>query len=193
VTSGDERLRVPVPDPTTLTTELTYREIAHLKELHDIRFDGLEDRLDAYEQAHETKHRERAKEVEREIERFTELAAERFAGVSDRFAGIQLQLTERDARVAESSQASKDAIAAALAAQKEAVGKSEQATKEQLASTKSELTESIASLRQQVEDLKGLTGHQTGRGVGLDLALSRTLIIAGLVITVAVGLTALYF
>jgi hypothetical protein len=180
--SGQQQSRLPVPDPTTLTTELTHREIAHLKELHGELIDALEERLDAYEQAHETKHRERAAEVEKEVQHFVELAAERFAGVADRFAGIQLQLTERDSRVAESSQASKDAIAAALAAQKEAVGKSEQATKEQLASLKSELGESIASLRTQLDDMKNLTGHAAGRGVGLDTALSRTFTLAAVVI-----------
>jgi hypothetical protein len=180
--------RTPVPDPTILTTEALLREIGHLRDYMLAATAGLEDRFDAYERAHETKHRERATEVEKAIQHLTELAAERFAGVSDRFSGIQLQLAERDARIQESTQASKDAIAAALAAQKEAVTKSELNTKEQIAAITTQNATTVASLESKIENVKELiTGAgnvqagATGRTAGLDLAASRTLTVVGIV------------
>jgi hypothetical protein len=180
---------LPIPDPTLLTTEALLREIGHLRDFNMAEIGRLEDRLDAYERTHETKHRERATEVESSIQHLTELAAERFAGVSDRFAGIQLQLAERDSRIQESTQASKDAIAAALAAQKEAVAKSELSTKEQIAAITTQNATTVSSLESKIENVKELiTGSatvqagQTGRGVGLDTALNRTFTLATVVI-----------
>ena len=193
---NDETRRdhLPVPDPTALTTEALLREVAHLRELQDTRFESLEERLDAYERTHEAKHRERAIEVEAAIRHLTELAAERFAGVTDRFSGIQLQLTERDARLQDTTQASKDAIAAALAAQKEAVAKSEESTKEQLASIKAESATTVASLESKIENVKeliGAGGLQTSRGegerTGREKAQTNLVAIAGVAIAAIVG------
>jgi hypothetical protein len=36
---------VPVPDPTTLTTDALLREVAHIRDLYDLRFDQLDLRL----------------------------------------------------------------------------------------------------------------------------------------------------
>jgi hypothetical protein len=183
---------VPRPDPTVLTTEALLREVTHLRELLTSRLEGLEDRQDAYERVHEAKHRERAAEVEASIRHLTELAAERFAGVTDRFAGIQVQLTERDTRLQDTTQASKDAIAAALAAQKEAVAKSELNTKEQLASIKSENATTVASLESKIENVKDLigaaqltVGQQEGRTGGMDVAWGRTVALAGVLVAIA--------
>ena len=191
VDNNERDRHLPVPDPTLLTTEALLREISHLRELVIVQLDGLEDKVDAYSQTHETKHRERASEVEAKIQHLTELAAERFAGVTDRFAGIQLQLSERDARVQESTQASKDAIAAALAAQKEAVAKSELSTKEQIVAITTQIATTVASLESKIENVKEMiTGatvvasQQTGRAGGLDLAVSRTIAMAGVIIAV---------
>jgi hypothetical protein len=190
---------LPVPDPTLLTTEALLREIGHLRDYMLAATAGLEDRFDAYERAHETKHRERAAEVEKAIQHLTELAAERFAGVSDRFSGIQLQLAERDSRIQESTQASKDAIAAALAAQKEAVAKSELSTKEQIAAITTQNATTVASLESKIDNVKELiTGSantqavQTGRTAGLDLAASRT-IAAVSIVAVLLGIIVGYF
>jgi len=180
-----QRPSLPVPDPTQLTTDALLREISHLRELLTARIESAEDSQNAYEQAHAEAHRIRATEVAQAIEHLTELCAERFAG-------IQTQLVERDSRVQESSQASKDAIAAALAAQKEAVAKSEESTKEQLASIKSENATTVASLESKIENVKELigtagvqAGQQAGRGAGLDLAATRTFAAIGLVIALA--------
>jgi hypothetical protein len=180
---------LPIPDPTLLTTEALLREIGHLRDFNQAEIARLEDRLDAYERTHETKHRERATEVESSVQHLTELAAERFAGVSDRFSGIQLQLAERDSRIQESTQASKDAIAAALAAQKEAVAKSELSTKEQIAAITTQNATTVSSLESKIDNVKELiTGSanvqagQTGRGAGLDIALNRTFTLAAVVI-----------
>jgi predicted phage tail protein len=204
--SNERRGALPVPDPTLLTTEALLRESAHLRDtaksladLANARVDALEERLDAYGKFHEAKHRDRAAEVEKATQHLTELAAERFAGIADRLEGIQLQLIERDARVTESSQASKDAIAAALAAQKEAVAKSEEATKEQITSIKTENATTVSSLESKIENVKDLiavverqVGQQTGRGAGLDLALTRTLALAGVLVAILVAVVGFY-
>jgi hypothetical protein len=37
--------RLPVPDPTRLTTDALLREVAHVRDLYDLRFDQLDLRL----------------------------------------------------------------------------------------------------------------------------------------------------
>jgi len=189
--------RLPIPDPTALTEAFALRETAHLKEALSLEIAALEERVDAYEAAHNARHHDRAKEVATEILHLTELAAERFAGVTDRFASIQLQLTERDERVKESSQASKDAIAAALANQKEAAAKAEMAVKEQILSLKTEMSTTIASLESKIDNVKELvtttqlaTGRHLGRDIGLDTAVTRTLMAAGVIVAIVVAVLA---
>jgi len=169
--------RTPVPDPTLLTTEALVREVGHLRELLTARLDGLEDRLDSYQEAHAEKHRSRASEVEKEVQHLTELVAERFAG-------IQAQLLERESRYEESNRSSKEAVSTALAAQKEAAAKAEVATKEQLASLKSETGTVVTSLEGRITNVKELLTTARGRDAGLETALSRTFTIVSIVVAV---------
>ena len=184
---NDRRGALPVPDPTLLTTEALVREISHLRELLTSRIEAVEEGLNEYQRHHDERHRSRINETTEAIQHLTELAAERFAG-------IQTQLVERDSRVQESSQASKDAIAAALAAQKEAVDKSEQATKEGMTSMRAEIRAELGALRGQVDDLKGtvgVTNVQVGAGegdrAGRDRATTTMIAIASVIVAIIVG------
>lgn len=53
----------PIPDPTALTTTALHREIGHLKELHAVRFDSIEERLDDTEE----RRRELKADTEKEV------------------------------------------------------------------------------------------------------------------------------
>jgi len=147
---------VPSPDPTVLTTEALLREVLHVKELFTERVDGLEDKLESYQQSHTSQHRY---EVQEAIQHLTELCAERFDG-------IKTQFVERDSRSKESTQSSKDAIAAALAAQKEAVEKSEKATEKELDSIKTNFDTTIKSIEIQLNDLKSNINKAGGEVLG---------------------------
>lgn len=111
---------VPVPDPTTLTTQSLLREIAALKELVETRIHASSDILD-----------EKIKQV--------------VARTDEVFARIDVQFIERDKRTEQLAIASSTAIAAALQAAKEAVGA--QNTSNSIAISKSE-TSTLESLRQ---------------------------------------------
>lgn len=111
---------VPVPDPTILTTQSLFREIAALKELVSAQIAATANIFE-----------ERIKQV--------------IARTDEIFARIDVQFIERDKRTEQLSIASSTAIAAALQAAKEAVGA--QNTSNAISITKSE-TSMLESLRQ---------------------------------------------
>jgi hypothetical protein len=111
---------VPVPDPTTLTTQSLLREISSLKELLEARINSTSIIAD--------------QKIE-ELKRTTD----------EIFSRIDVQFIERDKRTEQLAIASSTAIAAALQAAKEAVGA--QNTSNSIAISKSE-TSTLESLRQ---------------------------------------------
>ncbi len=104
----EQQLNVPVPDPTTLTTEALRRETAGLKEL-------LLTRIEAVEKANQvfTEGIQRVPTIlDREIGKITALFQEKFTGIGN-------QIAERDVRTTSDKQAASVSVAAALQAQKE--------------------------------------------------------------------------
>jgi hypothetical protein len=150
---------VPIPDPTVLTTEAIRRDIEHLRELLTIQVEGIRRDLENIEgEYHDV--------VSQSVQQLRELCGEKFSSFEFRFAGVQQQFDERDARTDQSARSNRELVEAALAAQKEAVGKNETATKEQLTSIKTEIGTEISALREQVDDLKLVNRHEGGESAG---------------------------
>jgi tetrahydromethanopterin S-methyltransferase subunit B len=150
--------RLPVPDPTTLTTEALRREVASLQVLIEQRLeaaarltaqsvDSLKERSDEKEKRLEQQHRAMRSELQASVESALKLCNAQFALIKQ-----QLDLIERQ-RV-EQKQDTNAAVDAALTAQKEAVR--EQTTASELAISKSE-----ASTAKQIEQIAA--AGQTGR------------------------------
>ena len=143
--------RLPIPDPTALTTAALHREVAILSETFDRRLEAMD--RDAI-----SLNRERT-------EQFSALKAlmgERIDGltrlVEERFASAERQRLEQ-------KNDTKAAVDAALTAQKEAVreqtiasdkaiSKSELATGKQLEQQRESTTTEVAGLRRSIDDLK---------------------------------------
>lgn len=124
--------RVPIPDPTTLTTEQLRRELANLRDLFDSRYQSAE-HANASELV-------RLREfLESRIDAEARLTAERFTRMDTLFS-------EGDKRNQQLATANALALAAALQAAKEAVG--EQNRSNGLAISKSEAS-FIEALKQQ--------------------------------------------
>lgn len=104
---------IPVPDPSALTTALTQREVAALKEIIDTRIDAM-DKAIALLQAFADKSPTTAA-VAQSVESLEKLHAEKFKS-------IETQFKERDTRTEQMAKVSDLAVNAAFAAAKEAVG-----------------------------------------------------------------------
>ena len=107
---------VPVPDPSTLTTEQLDKAIDGLKTLIESRLDGMDTaillRMDNIRAIHG--------ETAEAIKCATDLQNEKFRSVDQRF-------TERDIRSEREARDNKVAVDAAFAAQKEAAAKQDEA------------------------------------------------------------------
>jgi hypothetical protein len=100
----------PIPDPTTLTTEQLRRELSALREVLQARLDGMDK---ATRLLSETVTRTPT-EIQTQIAHLKGLHEEKFNSV-------RLQFEERDVRTQQASEASKQALDAALQAAKELV------------------------------------------------------------------------
>jgi hypothetical protein len=107
--AGDWR---PIPDPTSLTTDLVARAITAFREVVEARLNGM-DR--ATELLAATVNRTPT-EIEKQIRHLRELQDEKFVSIDLRFA-------ERDVRTDQAAKASKEALDAALLAAKELVAR----------------------------------------------------------------------
>lgn len=96
---AEHEKRVPVPDPTVLTTEALIREITHLRELVEAQVEALERKGDIYVRDHGVKH-EGLKEA-----------------TSLRFDDLTFRLVEMDRRYQQRYESQSDAISAAFEAQ----------------------------------------------------------------------------
>lgn len=139
-TRGDTR---PVPDPTVLTTQQLYREIAALRELFETRFTEYDKAITILQTT--TGRSPTPGEIDLDLTNFKVLVNQKFEGVKD-------TIDQRDIRLGQAEQAAKDAVttaftgsekavAAALQAAKEAVGAQSESfdratTKAELATTK---------------------------------------------------------
>lgn len=143
--------RLPIPDPTALTTAALHREVASLTE-------AFERRLDAVDRDAVSLNRERTEQ----FAALKELMGERITGlkglVDEKFDSAERQRLEQ-------KNDTKAAVDAALTAQKEAVkeqttasdrsiAKSETATGKQLEQLRESFTTEVAGLRRSIDDLK---------------------------------------
>lgn len=160
---GGQRDWRPTPDPTALTTAQLLREMASLREIMDVRTDGVE------------------RSLEQQLAAAVELILSRIKNVADvsneRFLGIATQFLERDTRTEQAAQESRISLDAALAAAKEAVseqnkanslaiGKSEDATKERLDALQLLFSTSNKSLEDKISDAKSRLDSGGGREQG---------------------------
>jgi len=114
--------RTPVPDPTVLTSQALYREVAGLKEL-------ITDRIKALDEASADARQAILNELHIAIEARDALDAEKDKRIAQQFDLVERQRVEQ-------KKDTKDAVDAALAAAKEAM--KEQTTASERATNKSE-------------------------------------------------------
>jgi hypothetical protein len=139
--------RLPIPDPTLLTTEQLRRELSGLRELMETRLDAMDEATRILKQFIDSTVNQRKDDIAN-LEKFLEarldgmdkthyllgdlvnkLGIENKDTVdhlkelhAERFVSIQKQFDERDVRARASEEAAKTAVNAALQAQKEAAG-----------------------------------------------------------------------
>jgi hypothetical protein len=154
--------RMPVPDPTVLTTQALYREVAALQELIEQRLTNLghstDDKFDGVDKVEELTNRERVGQ----LSSLKEILEQRIESL-EALVSQQFDLVERQ-RV-EQKKDTKDAVDAALTAQKEAVreqtvasersiAKSEGATSKQLEQQQATFATAIEGLRRSIDEVK---------------------------------------
>jgi len=192
---------VPIPDPTTLTTQIVNqsktdlrREAASLRELIEARLHALEGVVGAVGSTIERMPNAAAHEaLQQQITHLGVAIKEQIGNLQalheERFAAIQQQFDERDVRGEQEKKASKEALDAALLAQKESV--SQQNDANTTAATKSEtsftkqidqigtliatleksLTDRITELKERIDRGEGV---DSGRGNQIDQARLNT-------------------
>jgi hypothetical protein len=139
VEGGDRR---PVPDPTLLTTQQLYREVAALRELFETRLNGYDKAIVVLQDIASSQPtpgivmaavQALEKQTSFETRALKELHESQFG---EKFSSIETQFRERDTRAEQTAKDNKTSIDAALQAAKEAV--SEQNKSNTLAIDKSE-------------------------------------------------------
>lgn len=158
----------PDPDPTLRTNEQLQREAVILRELIELRMEGVQVRFDAMDKAigllQETANR-------------SPTINEVYVKHEQMFQSIATQFEERDTRTEQTSKDSKVAVDAALQAAKEAVGaqnesnslaiaKSEAATTKQIDAMGALITATAKASDEKIDDLKGRLGLIEGRSKG---------------------------
>jgi hypothetical protein len=188
---------VPVPDPTVLTTKLTEREIAALRELLDARITALkntvETRLDGMDKA--------LLPVQAATQRLVDLVLgleDKLAGrvdekltayanvVHEKFHGIEVRFSERDTRFESEKRDSKTAVDAALQAAKEAVGKSELSTVKQIDQQGILINTTTKATDEKIDDIKDRITRIEGMGLGRAQQYGQWIVGAGLLVAMAV-------
>jgi len=134
--------RLPVPDPTRLTSQALREAIAALKDVIYTRLEGMDKAL----QLLQSRSDRFPVELESKIANVRDLLSERFKGIELQFEGIQLQFKERDTRVEQTARDSKTAVDAALQAAKEAVEKQNAASSQAAQKSEGAFTKSIDQL-----------------------------------------------
>ncbi len=159
--------RRPDPDPTTLTTQALFREVAALRDLFDQKFASVEEQRLAVREL-----------VIRQTDTLTKENSERFVSLRELLAAQVRALGELNAQQfdlierqrIEQKQDTKAAVDAALTAQKEAVKeqttasalsitKSETATSKQLEQQQATSVTAVADLRRSIDELKERIGE----------------------------------
>jgi hypothetical protein len=120
----------PIPDPTEQTTTQLLREIQWIRELFQVRFEGY-DRAISLLQANADK---------------SPTIAELFAKHEEKFASIQIQFIEKDARALQTSEAAKTAVTAALQAAKERFDESNKSFSDAISKSEIVMTKQVEQL-----------------------------------------------
>jgi|SRR6476660_4730807 len=159
-----ERINIPIPDPSLLTTKQLQREVFGLRELLEVKLSSaadavilirsiIETRLDGMDKAIRLLQDTADKFPARIDEKITGLRSvhdERFAAFNDatteKFKSIETQFAERDVRTEQAAGAVKIAVDAALQAQKEAVGEQNKSSATAIAKSESATTKQIDQL-----------------------------------------------
>ena len=119
----------PVPDPTILTTQQLYREIAASREIIEANIKSLETRLtgmDTATQLNKAEQEKMPRMIDEKVCQLRKIMDEKFGTVDEKFSSIDKQFRERDVRTEQTQKDSKVAVDAALQAAKEAVGEQNQ-------------------------------------------------------------------
>lgn len=156
----------PVPDPTVLTTEALQREIKALKELLEMRTNGV-----------------------------TNLMLEKFRSVDEQLSLVERQRVEQKAdtkaAVDAALTAQKEAVKEQTTASATAIAKSESGTSEQLKQLSTSFTTAFESQRREFSDLKErvgsieamkLGGQESRAGLYAAAAFISSLIVVGLAV-----------
>jgi hypothetical protein len=148
-----EKIIVPVPDPTVLTTQQLTREIVSLTNLFETRFAG-------YDKAIEL--------LQRSVDKSPTIA-EIAVRLEERFRSIEQQFQERDTRSEQTAREGQVRIDAALQAAEKAVGKqndsntaainkSELATNKQIEALGSLISATVQAFNSKIDDIKERVG-----------------------------------
>jgi hypothetical protein len=133
----------PRPDPTKLTTDQLYREIAALKEIVFTRLDGMDRALSV---ATDDLNRQPTA-IDKAIDHLKDMLGARMNGMDQlreqKFAEMKMQFREQDSRFSVITQASKEAIEKALASAKEAIVEQNRASDLATAKSESNFTKQI--------------------------------------------------
>jgi hypothetical protein len=119
----------PVPDPTVLTTQQLYREIAAVAESMEIQFESLKELIE-----------EKFRSVDQQLDL---VERQRVEQKSDTKAAVDAALT-----------AQKEAVKEQTTASATAIGKSESGMKEQLSQLSTNFTTAISGLQVIINDMK---------------------------------------
>lgn len=146
----------PIPDPTVLTTELTLREVANLKELMEAKIGAAESAIDRIRERLDTRHAE-IREGMQTLQAFFD----------EKFESISIQFEERDKRQDQGSSSDRLAIAAALQAQKESMGKTEASFTKQLDALQMVMNNIAKASDEKIDDLKTRVTMFEGKTKGI--------------------------
>jgi hypothetical protein len=168
--------QLPVPDPTTLTTQALDRQLEQTQQLVETKLEVVRTRIDAIDRATEIFQDSLVRvptDVDKQVGNLRALHDERFNSVTTQIAAgfdsVTLQFEERDKRGERESRDNKVAVDAAFAAQKEAaseqnksntlaISKSEAATSETINKLEQLVSANIGGLTSKVDDVKSGLG-----------------------------------
>jgi ATP-dependent Clp protease ATP-binding subunit ClpA len=182
-----QRLNIPVPDPSSMTTEQLRHELMGLRQLVETRLDGMDKAAGLLQMAQDRT----PSEISQMVGQLQELH-------SEKFFSIQKQFDERDIRTRASEVAAQTAVNAALSAQKEAASaqndanaaaimKSEASTVKQIDGIVALLTSGTKATDDKIAAINARLDRGEGTGSGRASSQSSMLAVTAIVVSVVVG------
>jgi hypothetical protein len=184
---------IPIPDPTLLTTQQLYREIAIIRTLVDDRTSSVREVTDIRFKGLDTAIKLLSDNIIELTDRAVHEAKTLQARLDEKFKSVQIQFEERDKRSEQRAFADTTAVVAALQAQKDAVNsqnvanaaaasKSEVAFTKQIEQIQTILNTITESTNDKIMDIKARMGASEGRRAGGQENWSMLLSVAGVLI-----------